>query len=54
MDVVGLSNEQPHIMEVNTGLERRERSKSLVVTRRGSWSPGKDLETVLQQLFGVK
>ena len=35
-------------------LERRERSKSLAVARRGGWVAGKDLEIVLQQLFGTR
>lgn len=53
-DVMGLPPEQPRIVEVNAALERRERSKTLAVSRRGSWSPGKDLDIVLQQLFGVR
>lgn len=51
-EVAGLPAEQPKITEVNAALERRERSKSLAVMRRGAWTFGKDLETVLQQLFG--
>jgi hypothetical protein len=35
-------------------LEKRQRSRSLAVNRRGSVIVGKDLETVLQQLFGLK
>jgi murein DD-endopeptidase MepM/ murein hydrolase activator NlpD len=53
-DVAGMKPEQPRLMEVNAALERRERSKSLAVSRRGAWTPGKDLEIVLQQLFGLK
>jgi murein DD-endopeptidase MepM/ murein hydrolase activator NlpD len=53
-DVMGLPSEQPRIVAVDTEIIRRERSKSLVVSRRGAWSIGKDLEIVLQQLFGVK
>lgn len=51
-EVAGLAPEQPRIVEVNAALEKRERSKKLAVPRRGSWSVGKDLEIVLQQLFG--
>ncbi len=51
-EVAGLPAGQPKLIEVNAALERRERSKSLAVERRGQWSAGKDLETVLQQLFG--
>ena len=51
-EVIGLAAEQPQIVEVNSEIERRQRSKSLAVTRRGSWTLGRDLETVLEQLFG--
>jgi hypothetical protein len=53
-EVIGLVPDRPRLMEVNAELERRERSKSLAVSRRGEWAAGKDLETVLQQLFGLK
>jgi murein DD-endopeptidase MepM/ murein hydrolase activator NlpD len=51
-DVVGLKPDQPRLIEVNAAIERRERSKTLAVSRRGNWTPGKDLETTLQLLFG--
>ena len=51
-DVVGLKPEQPLLVGVNAAIERRERSKTLAVSRRGTWTPGKDLETALQLLFG--
>ncbi len=53
-EVAGLPAGQPQLVEVDAAIERRERSKSLAVARRGGWGPGKDLETVLQQLFGVR
>jgi murein DD-endopeptidase MepM/ murein hydrolase activator NlpD len=52
-DVVGMRPQQPQILEVNAEIEKRERSRSLAVVKRGGgWTAGKDLETVLQQLFG--
>jgi hypothetical protein len=54
MEVAGLPRDQPRIMSVNAEIERRQRSKTLAVSRRGSWAVGKDLETVLQQLFGLR
>jgi len=54
MDVAGLSRDQPRILSVNTEVERRQRSKTLAVSRRGAWAVGKDLEIVLQQLFGLR
>ena len=53
-ETVGLPREQARVINVNAEVERRQRSKTLVVSRRGSWVVGKDLETVLQQLFGVR
>lgn len=52
-EVTGLRPNQPQLIQVNAALERRERSKSLAVSRRGTWTVGKDLEIVLQQLFGL-
>ena len=54
MEIMGLPPDQPVLSDVNVALERRERSKTLVVARRGSWTPGRDLQTVLQQLFGLR
>ena len=51
-EVAGLPRDQPQIVEVNTEIERRERSKTLAVSRSGRWVAGKDLEIVLEQLFG--
>ena len=54
-EVIGLSPDVPVIVEANTELARRERSKSIAVARRGGgWAVGKDLEIVLQQLFGLR
>lgn len=51
-EVAGLASEKPVLFEVDAAVEKRERSKSLAVQRGGKWTPGKDLELVLQQLFG--
>lgn len=53
-DVAGFAFEQPRLVEVNVELEKRQRSKTLAVSRRGAWEPGKDLTNVLQQLFGLR
>ena len=52
METVGLPRNEPLLLEVDEALDREERSKSLAVKRRGKWAPGRDLETVLEQLFG--
>ncbi len=54
LEAMGFPAEQPRIVEADVALLRRERSKSLAVSRLGSWVVGKDLEIVLQQLFGLK
>jgi murein DD-endopeptidase MepM/ murein hydrolase activator NlpD len=52
LESISLNSGQTTILEVNAPLEHRERSKVLVVSRRGNWVVARDLETVLQQLFG--
>lgn len=54
MEALGLAPNRATILEVDTALERKERSKSLAVMRRGAWTPGRDLEMVLQQLFRLR
>ncbi len=53
-DIAGMRREVPRIIEVDAAVERRERSKSLAVLRRGSWAVGPDLEPVLELLFGIR
>jgi peptidoglycan LD-endopeptidase LytH len=53
-EIAGLPRDQPQLLEVNAEIERRERSKTLAVMRSGRWTAGKDLEIVLEQLFGVR
>jgi murein DD-endopeptidase MepM/ murein hydrolase activator NlpD len=54
IESVGLSAAEPTFLEVDAALDRRERSKSLAVKRREKWIAGRDLETVLEQLFGLR
>jgi murein DD-endopeptidase MepM/ murein hydrolase activator NlpD len=53
IDSIGLSATEPTFLEVDAALDRRERSKSLAVKRREKWVAGRDLENVLEQLFGI-
>ncbi|HYD85662.1 MAG TPA: M23 family metallopeptidase, partial [Opitutus sp.] len=46
----GLKLNEREIVAVDTKVERADRSKTLVVQRRGKWVVARDLETVLQQL----
>lgn len=52
LESIGLALNQPVVSEVNIRLVRQERSKTLVVARHGKWAIARDLQTVLQQLFG--
>ena len=54
MEAIGLTPNQPRIVDVDTAIERRSRSKTLVVSRRSGWIIGKDLDTVLQQMFELR
>lgn len=54
LEVLGLAPDRPVLSDFDAGLAKRERSKSIAVGRNGSWLPGKDLRTVLQQLFGLR
>lgn len=53
-DVAGLPREQPRLIEVDAAVERRQRSRSLAVLRRGAWTVGPDLETVIELVFGLR
>ncbi|MBS0664589.1 MAG: M23 family metallopeptidase [Verrucomicrobia bacterium] len=52
-EAIGLAPNRPRILDVNAGLVRRERSRTLVVMRRGTWVVAHDLNTMLEQLFGL-
>ena len=52
METFGLSRNEPTLVDVDATLERQQRSKTLAVNRRGRWTVGRDLEIVLQLLFG--
>jgi hypothetical protein len=51
MEVLALAPDTPTIVEANAEIEKRERSRSVAVTRHsGTWGIGKDLEVALEQL----
>jgi hypothetical protein len=53
-DVAGWRPGEVRLFELDERAIAAARSRSLVVRRRGEPVPGEDLETVLQQLFGVQ
>jgi hypothetical protein len=52
--VAGLPLNAPQIVSVDTAVVRAYRCKALVRSKRGGYSPGADLETMLQQVFGLR
>lgn len=50
----GLEMNRPVVVEVDSAVNRRDRSKTLAAKVRGQWRAAQDLEMVLQQLFGVR
>jgi murein DD-endopeptidase MepM/ murein hydrolase activator NlpD len=54
MELLGFANNEIRVIEADEALLKRYRCKSLVFTKRGKPAIGKDLETVLQLLFGVR
>lgn len=54
VDVAGWSRDLPRIVFVDEEAVRAMRCRSLVIARRAGHVPGRDLETVLQQLFRLR
>ncbi len=52
-DLAGYASNEVRIVEADTTALAAQHSKSIVVPRGGRTTPGKDLETVLAQLFGL-
>jgi murein DD-endopeptidase MepM/ murein hydrolase activator NlpD len=53
-EVAGLSANTPVILSTDAAELKRQKCKSLAVSRKTGWTVGKDLGTVLQQLFGLR
>lgn len=53
MEVSGYRGNEVRIIEHDAALAKVHRCKSLVVSQRGRPAPGRDLLTLVQQLFGV-
>ncbi|MBW8782448.1 MAG: M23 family metallopeptidase [Verrucomicrobia bacterium] len=54
MEVIGYRPDEVRLLEVDAAALRKTRCKAIAVTRHGATVPGKDLETVLQLLFGLR
>lgn len=53
-DVVGMRANEVRIDQVDEAALRSFRAKFIAVRRKGEFVPGKDLETMLQQVFGLR
>lgn len=51
-DVIGYRADEVRLFDVNAEAVKRIRCKSIAVSRRGEYTPGRDLETMLQIVFG--
>jgi hypothetical protein len=54
MDTMSMSPESLQILEVNEELMRHYRCRSLAVRKNGDWRPGRDLQEVIQLVFGIR
>jgi murein DD-endopeptidase MepM/ murein hydrolase activator NlpD len=53
-DVVGFKSNEVRLSDVDTQALKAFRGKSIAVQRKGVYVPGKDLETMLQLVFGLR
>jgi len=53
-DVIGFRTNEIRLSDVDANALKRFRCKSIAVSRRGEYQPGRDLETMLQLVFGLR
>ena len=53
-DVAGMRLNDVRIEDVDEAALKAFRAKSIAVRRKGAYVPGKDLETMLQLVFGLR
>lgn len=54
MEMIGVGAGSVQVLEANEAILKQHRCKSLVVEKRGSWAIGRDLQEVLQLVFGLR
>lgn len=54
MEMMSVGSGTVQILEANEAILKQHRCKSLVVQKRGSWAVGRDLQEVLQLVFGLR
>lgn len=52
--VTGMRENEVRLFDVDAEALKRSRCRSLAVSRRGGYAPGRDLETMLQLVFGLR
>ncbi|MBC8040481.1 MAG: hypothetical protein H7Y06_08065 [Opitutaceae bacterium] len=53
-DVIGFKADEVRLSDVDAEALKRSRCKSIAVLRKGIYVPGKELETMLQLVFGLR
>jgi murein DD-endopeptidase MepM/ murein hydrolase activator NlpD len=54
METMGLGSDEVRVLEANETILKQHRCKSLVFPKHGSWAIGRDLQEVLQLVFGLR
>lgn len=54
MEMMSVGSGTVQILEANEAILKQHRCKSLVFEKRGSWAIGRDLQEVLQLVFGIR
>lgn len=54
MEAMGVGIDEVRVLEANETILKQHRCKSLVFSKRGSWAIGRDLQEVLQLVFGLR
>jgi len=54
MEAMGVGIDEVRVLEANETILKQHRCKSLVFPKRGTWAIGRDLQEVLQLVFGLR
>jgi hypothetical protein len=54
METMNLSADEVQVLEADETILKHHRCKSLVFSKRGGWAVGRDLQEVLQLVFGFR
>ena len=54
LELAGYKADEVRVINVDAAALKACRCKSIAVARKGGYAPGRDLETMLQQVFGLR